>query len=70
MKTKYNVTEKFLCTHECSDEAIALWHKIEALTVDFYSQVKKDQPSFKTFDLKEMLANELFRKAIENDWSE
>lgn len=67
----YNVTEKFLCNRECSDEAIELWNKIEALTSDFYSQVKKDQPSFKSRDLKVMLANELTATTtIENDWSE
>ena len=67
----YNVTEKFLCNRECSDEAIELWNKIEALTSDFYSQVKKDQPSFKSRDLKVMLVNELTATTtIENDWSE
>lgn len=50
-----NAIEKFLCNRECSDEAIELWHKIEMLTSDFNLQVKKDQPSFKSKDLKEML---------------
>tara|TARA_R110000803_G_C11849491_1_gene305682 strand:- start:356 stop:568 length:213 start_codon:yes stop_codon:yes gene_type:complete len=70
MKT-YKVTEKFLCTAKCSDEAIDLWNQIEQLTRNFYSQVKKDQPSFKSKDLKEMLAHELVSTiSIENDWSE